>query len=193
MGFSLCPTRYRHRKSTTMLTGWPTFRFDAQLPRFAGPSLSLFSLSNMVNASLRRSIQLCTERNELGAVAKLLGDQWRQPSPFVASSSRLVDDPVHGCITLEPALSTIIGQPIVQRLGHIKQLSFSYAQYPSATHSRLSHVLGVAHNVETALNGMFSRGVYYQEGDSEPAKLPPELRNRRDEIILRAKLLAISS
>jgi uncharacterized protein len=154
---------------------------------FAG----LQSQQHEVNTSLRRSIQLYAERNELGAVVKLLGDQWRRPSQFVASSSRLVDDPVHGCISLEPALSTIIAQPIVQRLGHIKQLSFSYAQYPSATHSRLSHVLGVAHNVETALNGVFSRGVYYQEGDSEPVKLPAELRNRRDEIILRAKLLAL--
>lgn len=99
-------------------------------------------------------------QNDLRAFIKLLGNQWKLPVEFLRHAPRLIDDPVHGCITLDSELATLVAQPIVQRLARVRQLSFSYTQFPSATHSRLSHVLGVAHNVENALEGIFSRGVY---------------------------------
>lgn len=52
-------------------------------------------------------------------------------------------------------------------------------------------MLGVAHNVEAALNGIFARGVYYEEGAYEPSRFPDDILNRRDEIIRRGKVLAI--
>ena len=73
----------------------------------------------------------------------------------------------------------------------MKQLSFSYTQYPSASHTRLSHSLGAAKNAELALRGIFSRGVYYEVGGDAPVKFSPEITDRRDEIIQRAKLAAL--
>lgn len=144
-----------------------------------------------MSASLQRTIDQFNDHNELRAFINVLGNYWRSPATFVRHPARLVDDPIHGCITLDSGLSTLIAQPIVQRLGRIKQLSFSYTQFPSATHSRLSHVLGVAHNVEKALNGVFARGVYYEVEKQEASEFPREIRDRRDEIVRRAKVLAI--
>jgi HD superfamily phosphohydrolase len=143
------------------------------------------------SASLQRTIDQYVNRNELRGVINVLGNHWRAPGNFIVHPPRLVDDPVHGCITLDSGLSTLIAQPIVQRLGRIRQLSFSYTQFPSATHTRLSHVLGVAHNVESALSGVFARGVYYQEGTQEPTEFPKDILDQRDAIIRRAKVLAI--
>jgi len=141
--------------------------------------------------SLQETIDHFSAHNELGAFVKVLGNRWTTPVDFVKHPPRLVDDPVHGCVTLDSELSTVIAQPIVQRLSRVRQLSFSYTQFPSATHSRLSHVLGVAHNVENALRGVFSRGVYYEAGAVDAVALPRSILDQRDAITRRAKLLAI--
>src|SRR5258708_4396491 len=142
-------------------------------------------------ASLQRTIDQYCDHNELRAFINVLGNHWRAPGNPVIHPPRLVDDPIHSCITLDSTLATLIAQPLVQRLGRIKQLSFSYTQFPSATHSRLSHVLGVAHNVESALNGIFARGVFYEEGTQEPVEFPKNIRDQRDAVIRRAKVLAV--
>ncbi len=140
---------------------------------------------------LERTIEELKGDNELRAFVKLLGNRWKTPKELSLQAGRVVDDPVHGCVTLDARLATLVAQPIVQRLGRIRQLSFSYTQFPSATHSRLSHVLGVAHNVENALRGIFSRGVYYKAGSSDPLPLPDAILNSRDQLTTRAKVLAI--
>lgn len=129
--------------------------------------------------------------NDLRAFMKDLGGRWTSASEVALQPPRLIDDPVHGCITLDAPLATLIAEPMVQRLNRIRQLSFSYTHFPSATHSRLSHVLGVAHNVERALNGIFSRGVYYEEGKTAPEDIPKEIIDQREAIIRRAKAAAI--
>jgi HD superfamily phosphohydrolase len=141
--------------------------------------------------SLRKTVDQFKSANNLRSFIGVLNTRWTSPVDFAPAQPRLIDDPIHGCVTLDSTLSTLIAQPIVQRLSRIRQLSFSYAHFPSATHSRLSHVLGVAHNVEAALNGIFARGVYYEEGAHEPTRFPDNILNRRDEIIRRAKVLAI--
>jgi HD superfamily phosphohydrolase len=142
-------------------------------------------------ASLQRTIDHYSNNNELRAFISALGNQWKTLKEFVICSPVLIDDPVHGCIMLDSTLATLIAQPIVQRLSRIRQLSFSYRHFPSATHSRFSHVLGVAHNVERALSGIFSRRVCYEEGAATPVDLPKDILDQRDEIIRRAKVLAV--
>jgi HD superfamily phosphohydrolase len=129
--------------------------------------------------------------NNLRAFMKDLGARWTSAREVARQPARLIDDPVHGCITLDSELATLVAEPMVQRLNRVRQLSFSYTHFPSATHSRLSHVLGVAHNVDRALTGIFSRGVYYEEGKAGAEKLPKELLDQRETIIRRAKALAI--
>ena len=54
-------------------------------------------------------------------------------------------DPVHGFIQLTPLMINIIDTPEFQRLRDLKQLGATYLVFPSATHTRLEHSLGVAH------------------------------------------------
>jgi hypothetical protein len=76
--------------------------------------------------------------------------------PVSNSNDLCIDDPIYGCITLDNELVPIYYHPIVSRLQHIKQLSFA-SPFPSATHTRLSHSLGVAHLMEEALKTIFHK------------------------------------
>ncbi|XP_073697902.1 deoxynucleoside triphosphate triphosphohydrolase SAMHD1-like [Garra rufa] len=63
-----------------------------------------------------------------------------------AAASRMVfNDPIHGQIELHPLLAKMIDTPQFQRLRHIKQLGTKYLVFPSATHTRFEHSIGVAH------------------------------------------------
>jgi putative nucleotidyltransferase with HDIG domain len=55
----------------------------------------------------------------------------------------VIRDPIHGLIKISEKEKKIIDQPIFQRLRRIKQLSVEYLVYPSATHTRFEHSLGV--------------------------------------------------
>lgn len=54
-----------------------------------------------------------------------------------------IKDPVHGYIDMNDADLSIMNHPDFQRLRRIKQLGFSSTVYPSATHTRFVHSLGV--------------------------------------------------
>ena len=64
---------------------------------------------------------------------------------------KIFRDPIHNVINLDTGdeatndlIIALIGSKEFQRLRFIKQLGFAYFAYPSATHSRLEHSLGVA-------------------------------------------------
>jgi HD superfamily phosphohydrolase len=125
------------------------------------------------------------------AVIKELSRQWLTSTIPTPLDSRDVDDPVYGHIVLDKALSTLVSHPLVQRLARVKQLSFSFAEFPSARHSRLSHVLGVVKNAERALAGMLDRKVYFVIGQKEPVEFDGNILNRRHEIIQLAQVAAL--
>ncbi|MFN3803774.1 MAG: HD domain-containing protein [Pyrobaculum sp.] len=59
---------------------------------------------------------------------------------------KTIRDPVHGFIKLTGGeVELIDGEPFIQRLRHVKQLGFVYLVYPTATHTRFDHSLGVMH------------------------------------------------
>jgi HD superfamily phosphohydrolase len=67
------------------------------------------------------------------------GDAMSQPSDYLLAV-------VYGQIEFsEPLLKEIIDSRPFQRLRHLKQLGSASCVYPSATHSRFEHSLGVAH------------------------------------------------
>ena len=58
---------------------------------------------------------------------------------------KVIKDPVHGYIQVDPDLLSLLDSPEVQRLRHIRQLGFSYLVYPGAHHTRFEHSLGAMH------------------------------------------------
>ncbi len=57
---------------------------------------------------------------------------------------KAIRDPIHGFIKLtEEEVKFIDGEPLIQRLRYVKQLGYVYLVYPTATHTRFDHSLGV--------------------------------------------------
>jgi len=57
--------------------------------------------------------------------------------------SKVIRDPVHHFIPLEPHEVDIVDSPLLQRLRYIHQTGLAFLVYPGANHSRLEHSLGV--------------------------------------------------
>ncbi len=51
-------------------------------------------------------------------------------------------DPIHDFIELSPAEARVLDLPAMQRLRRLRQLGLAYLAFPSAEHSRFTHVLG---------------------------------------------------
>jgi len=63
-----------------------------------------------------------------------------------------IHDPIHNVITITPLMKTIIDTPEFQRLRELKQLGATYFVFPSATHTRFEHSLGVSHLAGKMMN-----------------------------------------
>jgi HD superfamily phosphohydrolase len=131
------------------------------------------------------------EKSAVPNIALHLANHWRLKSVMPRAQPISIDDPVYGRIYLDEELATVLSHPILQRLNRVKQLSFSYARFPSATHTRLAHSLGVAKNAELALSGIIDRGVCYRTDSDAPRALEPQIFERRVEHIRKAKLAAL--
>jgi hypothetical protein len=94
--------------------------------------------------SLRTEVQALREgkKSEIQKLAKLFADSWTKTHPK-KNAKLFFDDPVWGHTVVDERLATLFGHPLVQRLNYIRQLSFAYLAFPSATHTRMSHSLGV--------------------------------------------------
>lgn len=69
----------------------------------------------------------------------------RLETPPAVRRAKEVRCSVHGSITLDPLLVAIMDTETFQRLRRTRQLGVSDHVYPTATHSRFEHSLGVAH------------------------------------------------
>lgn len=61
------------------------------------------------------------------------------------TTQKLINDPIHTNVRLDRLCCRIIDTPQFQRLRNLKQLGTCVYVFPSATHSRFEHSLGVAH------------------------------------------------
>ena len=59
--------------------------------------------------------------------------------------SKVIFDIIHGFIEVDELALSIIDKPEFQRLKNIKQLGIVHNVFPSATHTRFEHSLGVYH------------------------------------------------
>tara|TARA_Y100000389_G_C17470312_1_gene529895 strand:+ start:8383 stop:9585 length:1203 start_codon:yes stop_codon:yes gene_type:complete len=60
-------------------------------------------------------------------------------------NKKQIFDPVHGFISFSPLLISIIDTREFQRLRELSQIGTAFTVFPSATHTRFEHSLGVSH------------------------------------------------
>lgn len=125
--------------------------------------------------------------NQIRSLAKLLTQVWLTPSAK-KQDKLFFDDPVWGHTCMDEELRNLFSHPLIQRLNHIKQLSFAYLRFPNATHSRLAHTLGTCRTIETSLTTMFRNNWLYKAAGRESIPLGPT--ERRD-LTLKAKAAAL--
>ena len=60
-------------------------------------------------------------------------------------TSRTINCPLYGFISITPRMGYIMDTPEFKRLHNLRQLGATYLVYPSANHTRFEHSLGVSH------------------------------------------------
>ncbi|XP_071175498.1 deoxynucleoside triphosphate triphosphohydrolase SAMHD1-like isoform X1 [Mytilus edulis] len=91
----------------------------------------------------------------------------------LTNMSKILNDPIHGTIELDPLLIKIIDTPQFQRLRNIKQLGGCYFVYPSASHNRFEHSIGtcfLASNLARQLKKRLKKDVNKLGTDGENEK-----------------------
>jgi uncharacterized protein len=87
-------------------------------------------------------------------------------------SRKIINDPVHGFITVDDELILrIIAHPYYQRLRRIHQMALAHLVYPGAVHTRLHHSLGAYHLMCNALNELKGKGVEITKEEEQAAKI----------------------
>lgn len=85
---------------------------------------------------------------------------------------KIINDPVHGFITIDhPLVFDIISHPYYQRLRRIHQMAFASLVYPGAVHTRLHHSLGAYHLMGLALTELRNKGVEITPDEELGAKI----------------------
>ena len=86
-------------------------------------------------------------------------------------------DPIHGFVEITPTMLKIIDTSEFQRLRDLKQLGAVQYIYPSATHTRFEHSIGVSH-----LSGIMAKHLFKNE-------ILPNTTHRVSELIKIAGLI----
>lgn len=129
------------------------------------------------NRALKEQMNWQDHKGAVSAVAQCR-DVWQKKHGSSTKTDSYEDDPVYLQLYLDPGLSNIVAQPIMQRLGHIKQLSFAYLTFRSATHTRLAHSLGACRNAGLVMRKIFQEGRLYTRNGFQPLDLTEEDKNR---------------
>ena len=83
---------------------------------------------------------------------------------------KIINDPVHGIITIPNALVyDIIQHRYFQRLRRISQNGLTELVYPGAKHSRYNHALGCMHLMQNAISVLKQKGVEINEEEESAA------------------------
>lgn len=146
---------------------------------------------NMGKEIFRRAkdIRSLLDLDDIGQMAYTLAQFWRSsPNSNMRTQEISIDDPIYGKIRIERELSPLLSHPIVSRLDYVAQLSFSRGEYPSSTHTRLSHSLGVLQLISDAWLSIFTRDRYYTPSNQKEFDLSKDEKKRT---ILKAKVAGL--
>ncbi len=83
------------------------------------------------------------------------------PLDLKEQQGKVLHDALWGTQFIQPHESVLIDTPLVQRLRRIKQTAFAYLIFPSATHSRFEHSMGVLSQSDKLLKALH-RNPHYQ-------------------------------
>jgi HD superfamily phosphohydrolase len=83
-------------------------------------------------------------------------------------------DPLYGSVCLDEQLSEFYLHPVVQRLNEIKQLGFAFSNFPSATHTRLAHSIGVSYLAGQVMRRVLYSGIVYTPEGKKDITLDPK-------------------
>jgi hypothetical protein len=90
----------------------------------------------------------------------------------MAKPGKIINDPVHGFITLPRGLILdLIDHPFFQRLRRIRQLGLTELVYPGANHTRFHHALGAMHLMGLALETLREKGHSVSAEEEEAARI----------------------
>ena len=90
----------------------------------------------------------------------------------VFNKRKIINDPVHGFITIPSELVyDIIQHRYFQRLRRIKQLGMSHLVYPGANHTRFHHAIGAMHLMTKAISVLRKKGVEISDEEKEGVTL----------------------
>lgn len=91
-------------------------------------------------------------------------------SKFVTLRLKYYNDPIYGFISIPtPLISTLIQEPVVQRLRRIHQMGLSCYVYTGATHTRFEHALGAMHLMSKTLECLQIKGTHISDLEKEAA------------------------
>jgi HD superfamily phosphohydrolase len=151
----------------------------------------------------RREIQALAQGNSelLGLRGRAMASVWVERRPAIAPTFLHRDDPIYGQLGIHRKLFPLLCHPLFQRLNYIRQLSFAYLTFPSASHTRLSHLFGVTKNAQEVLRKIVTKRVAYKllgevpetrQFRVDPELIPLDLNSEQIEgILLKAQLCAL--
>lgn len=114
----------------------------------------------MATGDFRRELRQSTPAltSELDALAaewlKPLIDRLRSGRFINEARPKQINDPVWGTIELLPWEVALLDTPLLQRMRGVKQLGLAPLVFPSASHDRLEHILGVVGAAERVLSAL---------------------------------------
>ncbi len=173
---------------------WLKFRLlgvaDARAEHPGLPATLAKARVGLENAALRSEIS-ALKSHAVSSTTEPLESVWKKErGPAWRRTPAFFEDPIYGQLELDRRLYPIFFHPLFQRLNYVRQLSFAYLIFPSASHTRLSHILGVMRNAKVAMEGIFGRGVLYTWDAVRPRRIETPERDRQ-RLVLKAQLCAL--
>ena len=113
------------------------------------------------------------------------------PSTIAASNvskAHYFRDPIYGSVRLDKNLSEFVLHPVIQRLNEIRQLGFAFTSFPSATHTRLAHSIGVSYLASQVMQRVLHDRVLYTMSGKENIDLGKE---EIEKLIFKASLCGL--
>lgn len=94
------------------------------------------------------------EKDFLESIEEVVKEYVTRDNPWPRKNDKAYHDALWGTHYLQAHEVAVVDLPLIQRLRHIKQTGFTNLIYPSATHSRFEHTLGVMFQAQKLISAL---------------------------------------